>query len=134
MKTTALLFAVMSLAVGGSAFAAGKVTAADCNTVAKMKADLPKGVKIVPLNIGQMHFMMGAYAATPPVGPPPPADNALLIQMNGKSLIIWMQAECAAKQPPMPIPEKFVAILRKINPVAGEASDAPDDSSQDLKL
>lgn len=134
---TALCIAVVSLAVGGPAFAAEKVTASpshECETIAKMKVDLPKGAKFTPLNIGQYHFAAGVYVGTPPASPPPLADNALLVQMKGGNLIVWMKAECAAETRPTQVSDKLVALIRAINPVAGESSDAYSDDSKDLHL
>lgn len=134
MKAIALSF-VAALAMGGSAFAAEHERAPakakpECVTVAKLKDDL-KGAKFTPLNISQYHFMMGAYAATPPVGLPADTDNGLLVQLKDKAFVVWMEAECASKTPPMQISPQFVAILRAIAPVAGEAS---DDSKDELHL
>ena len=167
MKTIALCIAAVSLAVGGSAFAAergpehqmdganrlldlqaqifrrslgldaaeraNKAPSPTCETVAKMKADFSKGTKITPLNIGQFHFMEGVYVATPPVSPPLPADNAVLVQLKAVNLIIWMKSECALEMRPTQVSDKLVELLHSIKPVAGEASDAGD-SKDELHL
>ena len=136
MRTiTALAFV---LALGGAAHAAKSTQAAPhCDTIASLKAAPElKGAKFTPLNIGQFHFIQGVFVATPPLSQPPAADNAVLVQIKGKSLILWMKAECAATNvPPMPIPEPLVGIIRSINPVAGEASDDGwSDDSKDVHL
>lgn len=134
MKKIALCLA-LSLAVGGPAFAAAeRVPAPACETVAKLRGGLPKGAKFTPLNIGQFHFVEGVYVATPPAGPPPPADNAMLLRMKGVNLIVWMKAECASETRPTQVSDKLVELIRAINPVAGESSDAYDDNSKDLHL
>lgn len=134
---TALFIAAVSLAVGGSAFAAERGDGTPppaCMTIAQMKA-VPqlKGAKFTPLNIAQYHLMLGAYAATPPIGLPADTDNAILVQLKKRSMVVWMKAECASKTPAMPIGEQFVGILGTIKPVAGESSDA-DDSKDEMPL
>lgn len=131
MKTAALYLAV-SLAVGGPSYAGERAVPAKphCVTIDVLKADL-KGAKFTPLNVAQFHFVQGVYSATPPIGPPPSADSAVLLQMKGKNLVLWMKAECASQPDPMPIPDGMAAYIRSINPVAGEAY---DDTSKDLHL
>lgn len=137
MKTAALLFAAVSLAVGGSAaFAGTKPTSpppSECLTLSKLKATI-KGAVFTPLNIGQMNYALGAYdASTPSHTPLPASDNALLATLKGKNLIIWMKAECASLTSPMPVGDEFAAHLKAIHATAGETSDATDDS-QDMHL
>lgn len=137
MKTAALFAVAVSLAVGSSAFAAERAPAPPshtpaCMTLDKLKIAI-KGGKFTPLNVSQFHFMMGAYAATPPIGLPADTDNALLVQVKDKSVIVWMNAECASKTAPMPIGDKFLAIVKSISPTAGETSDGAD-SKDDLHL
>lgn len=135
MKTTALLFAAMSLAVGGSAFAAERspAPAIECLTLSKLKATI-KGATFTPLNIGQFNYALGAYDATTPAHTPlPAADNAMIMHVKGKSAILWMKSECASATNPTVIGGEMEAHLRSIHPTAGETSDATDDS-QDMHL
>lgn len=131
MKTIALGI-VLSLAIGSSAYAGTKPPPSDqsCMTVAKLKTIL-KGATFTPLTIGQMNYVLGAYDATTPANTPlPAADNAILAKGKKGALIIWMKAECAVSSlAPMPIGSEFTAHLQAIHPVAGETSDAEDDSA-----
>jgi hypothetical protein len=106
----------------------------ECETVEILRAET-KGAKVTLLNAGQFHFMQGAYSATPPLSPPPPADSAVLVQVKGKNFIAWMKGApaCLTSIPPMPVDEKFVAIVRAINPGHGETIE-PADSNEERKL
>lgn len=132
MKRIALALAV-SLAVGGSAFAGKRAPAPnECMTLDKLRGQLG-GAKLTPLNISQFYFVLGAFdGATPPHTPLPDADNAA-IAIGKAGVVLWMKGKCLAHAQPMPVSPEIVAHLQKINPIAGENSDAPDDS-QDLHL
>src|SRR6185503_5972280 len=133
MQKTALALAV-SLALGGSAFAAERAAApaTHCETIGILKTAL-KGAKFTPLNAGQFHLLEGAYIAVPPPSGLPSADGAVLVQIKDKSLVIWMSGNCASKENPMPISDRVVAALRTISPSVGEIAE-PDDSSEERKL
>ena len=139
MNKTAVALIAASLAVVGSASAAERAPAHApiCITLDKLKADIKgvKGAKLMPLNPGQLHYMWGVYSGTAPVGPHPDADSAVLVELGGKSMVIWMNGKpsCQAKQPPMAIPNQMAAEIKTINPSPGETVDG-DDSSEDRSL
>src|ERR1700749_5332326 len=125
------LVAVISLAIGGPAFAAERAPSQECVTLDKLKAAI-KGAKFTPLNVGQFHFIEGVYAGVPPLSGLPAADGAVLVQFKGKSMVVWMKGTpgCASNEP-LAIPEPFVAVIKSINPGRGETSDGYSDDSKD---
>jgi hypothetical protein len=131
MKRTAFAFAAI-IALGGSALAAEKVKPV-CHSVEEMKKDAPAGAKFTTLNSGQFHALVGAYVVLPPPSGLPDADGAILAQMKGKgALVIWTKGGgtkplCLAEMDPMQIADKFVAILKQINPETVDAADSGDD-------
>lgn len=105
-----------------------------CATMESMKAAF-KGAKFTQLNAGQLHYMQGVYSGTPPVGPPPPADSAFLVQTKKKSMVVWMKGTPGCLfGAPMQIPEPMAAMVKGINPGKGEIADPYSDDSQDLHL
>jgi hypothetical protein len=110
-----------------------------CHSIDEMKGAAPAGAKFTTLNAGQFHALVGAYVVLPPPSGLPDADGAILAQMKGKgALVIWTKGGgtkplCLAEMDPMQIADKFVAILKQINPGQGETVDAADGEG-DLKL
>lgn len=130
----AIIAAAISLALGGSAVAAGHERAdqAECKTVDALKASL-KDTKLVTLSPGRFHFVEGLFAGLPPIGLPN-ADGALLASGKGSDAVVWMRGKCVATDVQIfPLPKPFVAMLRAINPGVGETIDA-NDSDKDMKL
>jgi hypothetical protein len=103
VRRIAYAFAAV-LATGGAAFAAEGAAKAPkplCEDFAKMKAEFAKDkdladTKFTPLTVGQFHFLVGVYAASP-ITPPgmPPGDGAQLMQLKDKSSIVWTRGEDA---------------------------------------
>lgn len=124
--------ALVGLAVLVALSGTAQAQDAPCQKIATLKTKI-KGATFTPLNIGQFNFALGVYDAVPPRSPLPAADNAVMVRVKGKSVIVWMKAECASVTPPTPISEQLATDIRMIHPTAGETSDASDDS-HDLHL
>lgn len=124
-----------SLAIGGSAVAAGHERAAECRTVADLAKAIPDA-KFTPLNAAAFHFIEGVYIMAPNTPMDlPKADGALLAvsKTNGMA-VIWVRGKCIAQDvQTLPLPKEFVAKLRTLNPGVGETIDA-DSSDQDMHL
>ncbi len=142
MKRAILMYGIGQCLVMG--FLGLPVSAADspsptaaCVNIDKLKADI-KGAKFTQLNPGQFHYMEGVFSGTAPVGPPPNADAAWLVQMKKKNFVIWMAGSpsCVIRSNPVtPIPEQMVGVIRSINPSPGETTaDGWSDDSKDLHL
>ena len=129
MKRTLILASVTVIAMGSAAIAAeGKDK--KCHTLDEVKASVP-GSKVSILNAGQFHFLEGAYIVLPPPSGLPKADGAALVQVKGKggALVVWTIGKtpvCVADAQPMPIADRFVPILKSINPTQGEMIDDVD--------
>ena len=158
MKRTAFALAAI-LALGGSALAAGGTAPppkAVCDSFENMKAEFAKDkdlakAKFTAVTAGQFHFLAGYYAASPftPAGLPP-GDGAQLMDVGGKSSIIWTRGKKACislmstgqqdanGQPhlaymPMPVPPDLLKILEAVKTGADEAFPNKDNGDE-LKL
>lgn len=158
MKRIAFAIAA-SLALGGSALAAERAAAPKplCESFDVLKADLAKdkdsaAVKFTPLSPGEFHFVVGVYAASPFTPPgPPPGDGAQLMQVGGKSAVVWTRGKTACLsliatgeknehgQPvvaymPMPLSVDLLKALVSIKTGADESFAVPEDTSKDMSL
>ena len=138
MKRVALALAAL-VALGGSAIAAEGKAKPVCHSVDEMEKAAPAGSKFTALNAGQFHMLVGAYVVLPPPSGLPDADGAILAQPKGKggALVIWTKGGggkplCLSAMDPMQIADKFVAILKTINPGPGEKMDATSDDDVTL--
>jgi len=163
MKRAAFAFAAL-VAMGACAHAGGSRLIATeraappkplCEDFVKFKAGLAKAasgeVKYTPLTAGQLHFVMGVYAASP-ITPPgmPPGDGAQLIQFKDYAGIIWTRGKTACEsliatghkddqgQPqvsymPLPVTPDLLKMLEAVKTGSGEVLSS-DDSEGDLKL
>lgn len=157
MKRAAFAFAAL-IAMGGPALAAERAAPKPlCESFDVLKADLAKdkdgaAVKFTPLSPGEFHFVVGVYAASPITPPgPPPGDGAQLMQIGGKSAVVWTRGKTACLsliatgqkdehgQPvvaymPMPLSVDLLKVLVSIKTAADESFAVPEDKSKDLSL
>jgi hypothetical protein len=152
MKTIALCIAAVSLAVGGSAFAAERavqIPPPHCEPIVEMKASVKdKDVKFTILTPGQFHFISGVYVGSPitPPGGLPPGDGAILLEGKKGAGVIWTRGNDAcitqivvdiehrqAAYLPLPVGRDLLLILKGIKSGKDETV-APDDSKDELKL
>jgi hypothetical protein len=139
MKTTALCLA-LSLALGGSAFAAGRAPEgmpdpgifapfSGTSGCVPMKAIQAAGAKFMPLKDGSFRFLEGVYIAVPPVSKElPPGDKAVLaIGPMGEVMALFVDGEQTC--------DRFVLAGFVIDMVAAIESGnhaSPDKSGQPL--
>ena len=153
MKSTAALFIAMSLALGGSAFAAERAAKnADCQTLSSFQSkaakvmaamsDLAKATgaaktpEIAPfdtftkLSQSRFHFLEGVYAINP-LTPPglPDADGALLATVKAKpaggGAILWTRGDLVCGEQ-MSVPKALIDLM-----ATGKVKDAP---GEDMSL
>jgi len=120
-----------------------------CESLTKFKEEAPKDAKLITLNPGQYHFMLGYYAASisTPEGDPP-GEGALIVNRGktvdlfwtGKDQICITQIRAMSAQgslppayAPLPIVPELLSKLNKLTAGKDEI-DVPDDTSEDRKL
>lgn len=95
--------------------AAGQVAHAQCNALAKLKAEFDAKTHVVQLTAGQFHFVEGVYVGSPntPDGLPP-GDSALLVSHDGDKdgVIVWTRGALACA--PTPVNERLIKLLDSI--------------------
>jgi hypothetical protein len=120
-----------------------------CEPLAKLREAAPKDAKLVALNPGQYHFMLGYYAASisTPEGSPP-GEGALLVNFGKTADLFWTKGDqiCITQiramsaqgfLPPAYAPLRIVPeLLSKLNKLTAgkDEIDTPDDTSEDRKL
>ena len=102
MLRTLTIALAMSLTFGGFACAAqGPRSHAQCKALAKLKSEFDAKTRVIPLTVGQFHFIEGVYVGSPstPDGLPP-GDGAILVihDRDKDGVVIWTRGPLRVRQ------------------------------------